>query len=77
MTSHEIRDRLISLFAADKTGRRRVNGGSDLLDHDEHFKDLILFYECFHGDNGRGIDASHQTGWTALIAEIIRKRTAN
>jgi len=46
------------------------------LNFDTFFKDLVLFYECFHGDNGRGIGASHQTGWTGVIAEVIRKEDA-
>ena len=57
----------------DDKGRRPVNGHYDKFQHDPHFKDHILFYEYFHGDTGRGMGASHQTGWTGLIAEIIHK----
>lgn len=53
--------------------REKINGGNTLLDENQYFDNLVLFYEYFHGDNGKGIGASHQTGWTGLIAEIIRK----
>lgn len=67
-----ISQRLIENFTLNKNGRRKINGEYALLDKDPYFKDLILFYEYFHGDNGKGIGASHQTGWTGLITEIIR-----
>lgn len=67
----EISKRLLKLFAADNDGNRPVNGLTPKLYQDEHFKDLVLFYEYFHGDNGRGVGASHQTGWTGVIAELI------
>ena len=63
--------RLISLFKADESGRRPVHGENKLFQDDPQFKDLILFYEYFHGDNGRGVGASHQTGWTGVVAELI------
>ena len=69
----EISGRLISLFAKDADGNRPVNGLSSKLYQDEHFKDLVLFYEYFHGDNGRGVGASHQTGWTGVVAELIQR----
>src|SRR5690348_3071504 len=68
----ELRKRLTGIFTRDSTGKRVVNGQISLFNNDPFFKDLVLFYECFHGDNGRGIGASHQTGWTGIIAEIIR-----
>jgi len=68
----DLRKRLTGIFTMDKEGKRKVNGQVNLFNNDEHFKDLILFYECFHGDTGNGIGASHQTGWTGIIAEIIR-----
>jgi hypothetical protein len=75
LTLEEIADniskRLIALFTTNEKGRRPSNGGIDLLDKDPHFKDFITFYEYFHGDNGRGLGASHQTGWTGLVAELI------
>jgi hypothetical protein len=69
--ANELRKRLTSIFVTNPEGKRRVNGHNDLFNHDKHFKELVLFYECFHGDNCRGVGASHQTGWTGLIAEII------
>ncbi|MBC7935190.1 MAG: glucosidase, partial [Rhizobacter sp.] len=68
---NEISKRLAKLFTNDKDGNRPVNGLTPLLYKDENFKDLVLFYEYFHGDNGRGVGASHQTGWTGVIAELI------
>jgi hypothetical protein len=52
-------------------GRRAVFGKNEKMQTDPHFKDYILFYEYFHGDTGRGVGASHQTGWTALIARLL------
>jgi hypothetical protein len=69
----ELRKRLTDLFVMNPGAKRLFNGEEELFNKDEHFKDLILFYECFHGDNGRGVGASHQTGWTGIIAEIIGK----
>jgi hypothetical protein len=63
--------RLEDLFLADEKGRRPCHGGDDHYATSEHWKDLLLFYEYFHGDTGRGCGASHQTGWTGLIARII------
>jgi hypothetical protein len=69
--SKEIADRLIGTFTRDAQGRRPVNGGIEKFQTDEHWRDLILFYEYFHGDNGAGLGASHQTGWTGLVAKLI------
>ena len=69
----ELRKRLTGIFIIDHEGSRIFNGQKTLFTHDKRFTDLVLFYECFDGDNGRGIGASHQTGWTGLIAEIIEK----
>ena len=74
--SIEISKRLIRLFTKDADGNRAVNGLTPKLYQDEHFKDLILFYEYFHGDNGRGVGATHQTGWTGVIAELINEVNA-
>jgi len=60
-------------FYQDDEERRKVNGQTTLFNSDEHFKDLVLFYKFFNGDNGKGVGASHQTGWTGVIAEVIRK----
>lgn len=65
--------RLINLFLRDENGRRAFNGGEALFQSDAHWRDHILFYEYFHGDNGSGIGASHQTGWTALVAMLIQQ----
>ena len=66
-----IADRLISIFLRDKAGRRAVYGGSEKFQTDPHWKDHVLFYEYFHGDNGAGIGASHQTGWTGTVALLM------
>jgi len=67
----ELQRRLATIFLADKSGHRPVNGECELYAGDPHFKDLVLFYEYFHGDNGRGVGASHQTGWTALAVRCV------
>jgi hypothetical protein len=69
--AHELGERLIRIFLRDDAGRRPVYGGTEKFQTDPHWKDLVLFYEYFHGDNGAGIGASHQTGWTGCIAQII------
>jgi hypothetical protein len=71
--SNEIARRLIGIFEKDETGKRPVNGNQMIYQKDPHFRDLILFYEYFHGDNARGIGASHQTGWTGVVAELINR----
>ena len=70
--SAEISRRLVNLFLRDSSGKRPVYGGSDTFQNDPHWRDAILFYEYFHGDNGAGIGASHQTGWTGLVAKLIQ-----
>jgi hypothetical protein len=69
----EMSQRLMRIFLKDEQGRRPVFGGTEKFQNDSHFRDLIPFYEYFHGDNGAGIGASHQTGWTALIAKLIQQ----
>jgi hypothetical protein len=69
----EISRRLVRIFARGDDGRRPVYGGTQIFQKDPHWKDLILFYEFFHGDNGAGIGASHQTGWTGLVAKLIEQ----
>ncbi len=69
-----ISKRLISIFIEDKEGKRPFNGQYSQFQTDENFKDYILFYEYFHGDTGRGVGASHQTGWTGLIAKLLHPR---
>jgi hypothetical protein len=70
--SIELGNRLGAIFQRDAGGKRPVFGGSKTFQDDPHWRDNILFYEYFHGDNGAGIGASHQTGWTALVARLIR-----
>jgi hypothetical protein len=67
----EIARRLSSIFLRDANGRRPVYGGTKKFQEDPHWKDYILFYEYFHGDNGAGLGASHQTGWTGIIARVL------
>jgi len=67
----ELRKRLVGIFVINSNGTRLLHGKEDIFSHDEHFKNLLLFYECFHGDDCRGVGASHQTGWTGLITKII------
>lgn len=69
--STELSQRLISIFTR-VDGKRPVHGGTEKFQKDPHWQDLILFYEYFHGDNGAGIGASHQTGWTGLVARLIQ-----
>jgi hypothetical protein len=65
--------RLISLFLKDGAGRRPANGNRARFDSDPHWRDLILFYEYFDGDTGAGLGASHQTGWTGVVAKLIHQ----
>jgi Glycosyl hydrolase family 63 C-terminal domain len=67
----EISDRLTRIFLRDERGRRPVYGGTEKFQSDPHWRDHILFYEYFHGDNGAGLGASHQTGWTGVVARLI------
>ncbi|HWQ36409.1 MAG TPA: glucosidase [Blastocatellia bacterium] len=71
--SLELSQRLTKLFLRDETGQRPVYGGAEKFQRDPHWRDLILFYEYFHGDDGAGIGASHQTGWTGLVAKLIHQ----
>jgi hypothetical protein len=68
----ELSRRLIRLFLCDKTGRRPFHGKNEMLQHDPHWSDYLLFHEYFHGDNGTGLGASHQTGWTGLVAMLLQ-----
>jgi len=69
--AHEITRRLASIFLQDEHGRRPVYGGNAKFQEDPHWRDLILFYEYFHGESGAGLGASHQTGWTGTIARLL------
>jgi len=67
----ELSRRLVNIFLNDAKGRRPVFGGTSKFQNDPYWHDCILFYEYFHGDNGAGIGASHQTGWTGIVAKFI------
>ena len=69
--AQELSRRLTSTFLRDANGQRPVYGGTAKFQDDPHWRDLILFYEYFHGDNGAGLGASHQTGWTGLVAPSL------
>lgn len=70
----DLADRLVRIFRRNADGRRPVYGDCPIQQADPYFKDYILFYEYFHGDTGRGVGASHQTGWTGLVAKLIQPR---
>ena len=72
----ELSRRLVALFTRDASGVRPSQANHPKLLHDPHFRDHILFYEYFHGDDGRGLGASHQTGWTGLVAKLLQPRRA-
>ncbi len=69
----ELSERLMGIFTADEKGRRPVHGSVNQFRDDPHWRDYILFYEYFHGNNGAGLGASHQTGWTALVAKLLQQ----
>jgi hypothetical protein len=70
--SKDIADRLSRIFLRNEQGKRPVYGGTEKFQSDPHWRDHLLFYEYFHGDNGAGLGASHQTGWTGLVAKLIQ-----
>ena len=67
----EIATRLSRIFLRDQNGRRPVYGGTKKFQEDLHWRDYILFYEYFHGENGVGLGACHQTGWTGIVARLM------
>ena len=71
--SQELSRRLSSIFLPNEEGVRPFHGNDTRFARDPHWRDLILFYEYFHGDNGSGIGASHQTGWTGLVAKLLQQ----
>jgi hypothetical protein len=75
--SKDISNRLCNIFLKDENGNRAFNGGVEKFNQDPHFKDYIMFFEYFHGDNGRGVGASHQTGWTSTVAKLIQPRLSS
>jgi hypothetical protein len=70
--SQEIANRLSRIFLRNEQGRRPVYGNTEKFQTDPYWRDYILFYEYFHGDNGAGVGASHQTGWTGCVAKLIQ-----
>jgi hypothetical protein len=75
--AEEVARRLVSLFLADATGRRPCHGGDQRFAEDPAWRELVLFYEYFHADTGRGCGASHQTGWTALVTRCLEDLAAS
>jgi hypothetical protein len=71
----ELERRLINIFILKDNGSRPVFGDLNKFHHDEYWQDLLLFHEYFDGDNGAGLGASHQTGWTGLVAKLIMQRS--
>jgi hypothetical protein len=71
--SQELSHRLSRLFLLDENGKRAAFGQNEKFQTDPHFRDHLLFYEYFHGENGSGVGASHQTGWTALVAKLLQQ----
>jgi hypothetical protein len=69
--AREISNRLANIFLRDSNGRRPVFGGAEKFQNDPNWRDYLLFYEYFHGDNGAGLGASHQTGWTGIVGGLI------
>ena len=70
--ARELAQRLASIFLRDADGRRPVYGGTEKFQSDPHWCDYVQFYEYFHGDNGAGLGASHQTGWTGIVARLMQ-----
>jgi hypothetical protein len=70
--AEEVTHRLSNIFLRDKDGHRPVYGGVRKFQDDPHWRDHLLFYEYFHGDNGAGLGASHQTGWTGIVARLMQ-----
>jgi hypothetical protein len=71
--SHELTKRVCSIFRRDERGLRPVFNGNETLQRDPLFRDNLLFHEYFHGESAKGLGASHQTGWTGLIANLLRR----
>ncbi|RME66691.1 MAG: hypothetical protein D6778_04335 [Nitrospirae bacterium] len=72
MIAKRLSQMITGIFIKDEKGKRPVHGNEDIYGTDPFFKDLILFYEYYHGDTCKGLGASHQTGWSALVAEMMR-----
>jgi len=74
--AREVANRMIRLFTRGKDGTRRIYGGTEKFQKDPHWRDLLLFNEYFHGETGAGLGASHQTGWTGLVALLLAQSGA-
>ena len=74
--AHDLASRLISIFLPDEDGRRPVFGDLERFQTDPAWRDTLLFHEYFHGDDGAGLGASHQTGWTGLVADLIIRQAS-
>ena len=74
--AHDLAARMVSVFLPGPDGKRPCYGGTEMLQADPHWKDYLLFFEYFHGDNGAGLGAMHQTGWTGLVANVINHKYA-
>ena len=70
--AHELSQRMVKMFCKDAQGKRAIHGDNTVLQSDPHFENHLLFHEYFDGDTGRGLGASHQTGWTGLVAKLIQ-----
>ena len=75
--AEELQHRLTHLMSLDNEGKRAIHDGNAMLDHDPHWRDYVWFFEFFDGDSGRGLGASHQTGWTGLMAKMIHDTGIN
>jgi hypothetical protein len=75
--ARKLSERLIGIFLPDADSRRPCHGESKLFENDPFWRNYILFYEYFHGDSGRGLGASHQTGWTALVVKLLEDLRKN
>ena len=73
--ARELGERLARIFLHDASGKRPNDGAAQKFANDPHWRDLVLFHEYFHGDTGQGLGASHQTGWTALIAKLLLQQS--
>jgi hypothetical protein len=70
--ARELAGRLASIFLPDRSGRRPCHGDERRFAEDPHWRDLVLFHEYFHGETGKGLGATHQTGWTALVIRLMK-----
>ena len=72
-SAEEIANRMVKLFKRNENDRRPIYGGTEKFQQDPHWRDYLLFNEYFHGDTGAGLGASHQTGWTGVVAKLLQQ----